>query len=89
MSSKIDQVRFWLEDKGYITTWDAIQTFGATRLSAIIFNLRHEGYEIENDWQEAIDRNGNKIRYVKYVLKGIPKDRKMIKENENHIPSVE
>lgn len=29
-----------------ITSWDAIQTYGATRLAAIIFNLKAKGHII-------------------------------------------
>ncbi len=89
MSSKTDQVRFWLEDKGNITSWEAIQHFRATRLSAIIFELRKEGYLIETEMNYSIDENGRKCPYGKYILKDIPAERKMIKENEKHIPSVE
>ena len=89
MSSKTDQVRFWLEDKGNITSWEAIQHFRATRLSAIIFELRKEGYLIETEMNYSIDENGRKCPYGKYILKELPADRKIIKENEKHIPSVE
>lgn len=89
MKTKTDQVRFWLEDKGNITSWEAIQMFRATRLSAIIFNLRKEGYLIENKAEYSIDENGRRTPYVRYILKGLPPEVKIIKENENHIPSVE
>ena len=89
MSSKTDQVRFWLEDKGNITSWEAIQHFRATRLRVIIFELRKEGYLIETEMNYSIDENGRKCPYGKYILKDIPAERKMIKENEKHIPSVE
>lgn len=89
MNSKTDQVRFWLEDKGNITSWEAIQHFRATRLSAIIFNLRKEGYLIESKMEYSIDENGRKCPYARYILKGLPAERKMIKENESHIPNIE
>ena len=31
-----------LEDFGSITSWEAIKEYGATRLSAIIYNLRRK-----------------------------------------------
>ena len=59
-----------LEEKGNITSWEAIKEYGATRLSAIIFNLRHKyGMNIENEWVEFTDRFGSKSRYVKYIYK--------------------
>ena len=58
-----------LEDKGEITSWEAIKEYGATRLSAIIFNLRHKyNMPIENEWIEFTDRYGSKARYVKYKV---------------------
>lgn len=35
-----------LKENGSITSWDAITLFGATRLSAIIYLLRKQGYNI-------------------------------------------
>jgi len=59
-----------LEEFGSITSWEAIKEYGATRLSAIIFNLRHKyNMNIENEWIEFTDRFGSKSRYVKYTYK--------------------
>jgi hypothetical protein len=51
-----------------ITSWEAIREFGATRLSAIIFNLRKKGFIIENEWIETKNRYGDNVRFVKYSL---------------------
>ena len=51
-----------------ITSWEAIKEFGATRLSAIIFNLRKKGFIIENEWIETTNRYGDNVRFVKYSL---------------------
>ena len=48
-----------------ITTWDAINIFHATRLSAIIFNLKRDGYIID-----AIPESSDDAHWVRYVLKG-------------------
>lgn len=67
--SKTQSVKQHLENFGAITTWEAIKEYGATRLSSIIFNLRHQyGLNIENEWIEFTDRYGSKSRYVKYTL---------------------
>ena len=58
-----------LKEKGNITSWEAIQKYGATRLSAIIFNLKDKGYEINTLMIDGKDRFGNESRYAKYVLK--------------------
>lgn len=51
-----------------ITSWEAIQKFGATRLSAIIFNLR-ANYNIETQMIEVPTRFGD-TRVAKYIYKG-------------------
>lgn len=68
--TKTEKVKIHLEEIGYITSLEAIKEYGATRLSAIIFNLRHKyGMNIENEWVEFTDRFGSKSRYVKYIYK--------------------
>lgn len=68
--TKTNAVLMHLEENGSITSWEAIREYGATRLSAIIFNLRHKyNLDIENEWVEFTDRYGSKARYVKYNLK--------------------
>lgn len=48
-----------LEEFGNITSWEAIKEYGATRLSAIIFNLRHRyDMNIENETIDFVDRYG-------------------------------
>ncbi len=68
--TKTEAVLKHLEIFGSITSWEAIKEYGATRLSAIIFNLRHKyDMNIENEWIEFTDRYGNKSRYAKYIYK--------------------
>ncbi len=68
-TNKTKEVLKHLKKKGSITSWDAIKLYGATRLSAIIFNLRERGYVIDSLWMEDTDRYGNLSRYVKYIYK--------------------
>ena len=53
-----------------ITSLEAIEMFGATRLSAIIFDLRGKGYIIKDNFEECVDRFGNTSRYKRYWLVG-------------------
>lgn len=55
-----------LQEFGSITSWEAIQKYRATRLSAIIFNLRKK-YDIDTIMME----NDKGERYGKYVFKGV------------------
>lgn len=62
----------WLQTNASISSMEAIQNFGATRLSAIIFNLRKKGYNIETVTCEGTDRFGNKMQFARYYLRDSP-----------------
>lgn len=64
----------WLKTHASISSMEAIQSFGATRLSAIIFNLRKKGYNIETVTCEGTDRFGNKMQFARYYLRDSPVD---------------
>jgi hypothetical protein len=66
--SKKQAVLEHLEKHKTITSLEAIELYGATRLSAIIFNLRKEGYEIETVDLPFTDIFGTKSHYGKYIL---------------------
>lgn len=66
---KARQVEEHLKKHGSITSWEAIENYKATRLSAIIFNLRKK-YDIDTIMMETDEG----IQYGKYVLKGELKD---------------
>ncbi len=64
-----DRVLEHLEKYKTITSWEAIQNYGITRLSEYIRQLRRDGYEIASNWTENMNRYGDKVRYVIYELK--------------------
>jgi hypothetical protein len=67
--NKTKAVMLHLQEKGRINTWEAIQEYGATRLSAIIYNLRNRyGMTIINQEVPFTDRYGNKTSYDNYIL---------------------
>lgn len=53
-----------------ITSMDAIYKYRATRLSAIIFDLRKEGYAIKTEIVTRKNEDGNTINYAEYSLIG-------------------
>jgi len=68
--NKTKAIMLHLQEKGSITSWEAIKEYGATRLSSIIYNLRYKyNMNIINDQVDFTDRFGNKSYFVKYVLK--------------------
>ena len=53
-----------LEKKGFITSMQAFELYGVTRLSAIIYVLRNKyGMDIETERRETINRYGNTVSY--------------------------
>ena len=67
--NKTKAVLDWLKTHASISSMEAIQSFGATRLRAIIFNLRKRGYNIETVKCEGTDRFGNKMTFARYYLR--------------------
>lgn len=59
----------WLKTGASISSMEAIENFGATRLSAIIFNLKKKGHNIETVMCEGHDRYGNPMRFARYYLR--------------------
>lgn len=59
-----------LKSKKSLTSMQAFELYGCTRLSSVVFNLRKAGYDIRNIWLDGDNRYGESCRYVKYVYKG-------------------
>ena len=59
--TKTDKVLKHLQTYKVITSWDAIAHYRATRLSAIIFNLRKRGYNITTEM--IYDKGGSYAVY--------------------------
>ena len=71
METKQKNVENHLKNVGSITSWDAILSYGVTRLSHIIWVLRNKGWVIETNNVTEKDRNGNNSTFAKYELKSI------------------
>ena len=67
--NKHQAVRQWLESGASISSLEAFKQLGVTRLSAIIFDLKAKGMDIDSEWDEMIDRFGHKTRFKRYFLK--------------------
>ena len=74
--TKIAKVKEHLMSGKSITSWEAIQLYGCTRLSAVIFELKNRhGLTISS---ELITEDG--VHYSKYSLKADPKLKGEIKD---------
>lgn len=80
-----ERVLEYMQRFGYITTLDAFNDLGITRLSAKIFNLRKAGYEIPDETIKVKNRFGEEVHVKKYMLA----EDKLIQDNENHIPRLD
>ena len=67
-STQKDAVLEHLKAFGTITSWEAIKEYGATRLSSIIYILRHEGYPIGGEMVQTKNRFGKPVSFKRYML---------------------
>ena len=58
-----------LKNNKTITSWEAIEEYGATRLSAIIYNLRKK-YYIDSIDRIFTDKFGNTSTFTEYIYCG-------------------
>ena len=68
-SGNTGRILEYLKNHKGITSMEAFDKFGATRLSAIIHVLRKDGYWIEDVDREAKNRYGETVHFVEYRLK--------------------
>lgn len=73
--TQTEMVLWHLQNCGSITSWEAIQKYGATRLSAIIYSLRKKGYPISMKLEQSKTRYGEPVQYGVYTL---------MKEGDSH-----
>lgn len=57
-----------LQEKGSITSMEAFQLYGVTRLSSIIHTFRKQGILIGTIMIDGKTRYGSSCKYAKYIL---------------------
>lgn len=67
--SQEDLVLDYMKSNKGITSIEAYDKLGVTRLSAVIFNLR-EHYDIQDVWESCINRYGTKVKFKRYIYNG-------------------
>lgn len=68
LTGNTSRVLKYLESHKGITSIEAFEKFGATRLSAIIFNLKNYGYNIKSEKVTSKNRYGEKVTFSRYSL---------------------
>ena len=63
-----DKILRHIQDHGSITTMEAFNDYGITRLPARIADLRAMGYAIRSQFEAGKNRYGDTISYVRYSL---------------------
>lgn len=68
-----DRVLEYIKDFGFITTWQAIQDLGVTRLAARIADLEEQGYCFAKRTLSAKNRYGDNTHFTEYRLVEVAK----------------
>ena len=63
-----DKVLKYIQDFGFITSWQAYSDLGISQLGARIFELKQRGYEITTKRIYTKNRYGEKTHYDEYRL---------------------
>lgn len=58
----------YLKDYGSVTSLQAVQDLGNTRLAATVHTLRREGYDVPMTMVEVNNRWGGKTSVARYML---------------------
>ena len=83
--SQRDDIIHHLMTEGSITAWEAIKEYGSTRLSAIVYELRKQGWNIESEMVTAKNRYGNPVTFARYHFKSKPADKPTPKPKTNRL----
>lgn len=59
----------YMTDFGSITPMEAFVELGVTRLSAVIYDLKREGYVFDEKRETVVNRYGKKVSYKRFWIK--------------------
>lgn len=59
----------YIDKFGSITSRDAFNDLGVTRLSARVADLKREGYAFEEEWESSKNRFGETVSYKRFSFK--------------------
>lgn len=68
METQNNRALDYMRKHGSITTLDAFNELGVTRLSARISDLRADGHIIASKRESGLNRFGERTNYCRYVL---------------------
>lgn len=66
--SQGEMIKTHLMRRGSITSWEAIKLYGCTRLSAKIYDLRQDGFNIKTENITKNNKYGYPVTFAKYIM---------------------
>ena len=69
-ASQSEMILKHMMDCGSITTWEAYEDYGCTRLPSRICDLKKQGYAIGKTMVTKKNRYGRNVSFAKYTLGG-------------------
>lgn len=63
-----EKILLHMQTQGSITSMEAYEKYGCTRLSARIKDLRDEGHNIRTAFETSKNRYGDKVSYARYTM---------------------
>ena len=67
--SQKERVLQYIRDYGSITTFEAFQQLGVTRLASRISDLCDDGYDFVRKQESSLNRYGDPVFYTRYSLR--------------------
>lgn len=64
----------YINDYGFITSWEAYSDLGIMQLGARIDGLQKDGYSFKKEWEQRKNRYGEPVRFIKYSLSEVVND---------------
>lgn len=65
-ATQCERIVDYINQFGSITTLQAFTDIGCTRLASRICDLKNQGYEFETEFEQSLNRFGEKVSYKKY-----------------------
>lgn len=65
-----ERILKYINEFGYITSWQAYQDLGIMQLGARIAQLQKEGYRFKTEWEHKKNRYGENVSFKRYSLGG-------------------
>ena len=67
--SQCERIIDYINEFGSITTREAFNDLGCTRLASRIHDLKRKGYEFNKQYETGKNRYGDAVSYIRYSLK--------------------